>query len=440
MVNSAFKDSLDIANRSLDHLGLPHILSIGEDSTRYQVLSEVYDKLRQYELRRNIWRFSKRKCFMRPIDVNTRKLAPALWNSTYSYQPGAIVQWNNGDLFVTFETDNVGNDPSLTDHWEAYYGSQAALLYDPTISYYEGELVYMAGTLAGSFIVYLSLVNSNIATGVPITGTTPNVATAWSATDTYDLDDMSYYAGLQWRSTIAVNLNNTPAVAPSDWAIGVTYGAAATATGSDGYVYTSIAGSNLGNDPVADTTHTYWTQGGPYAWSRVPALQPSGNTWLPLFCGLKPLGIDSLGMAIPAAIGQDNNYFLLPAGYLREARLNPDLSLAANDHHVYGDYIMSTDNNILLAYAADMTKVVRFDTMFCEMLAATMAYQTCECLTQSTGKQGACLQAYKTAANEAREVNSIEVGTQEADMDDWIAVRERAVGGGGGTGLGYGGW
>jgi len=438
MVNSAFKDSLDIANRACDHLGVPHILAIGEDSTRYQVMSSVYDKLRQYELRRNIWRFSKRKVFMRPIDPNTRRLSPALWNSTYSYQPGAIVQWSNGDLFVTFETDNVGHDPSTTDNWEAYYGSQAVLLYDPTITYYEGELVYMAGSLAGSFIVYLSLVSGNSPTGVPITGTTPNVTTAYDATVTYDIDDMAYYAGFQWRSTIAFNLNNSPAVAPSDWSNAITYGAAATATGSDGYVYTSIAGSNLDNDPVADTTHALWTQGGPYAWTRVPQLQPSGNTWLPLFCGLKPLGIDSLGMAIPARQGQDVHQFLLPAGYMREARLNPELTLASNDHHVYGDYIMSDENNILLAYAADITKVTRFDAMFCEMLAATIGYNTCERLTQSTAKQSVCLKAYHDAGVEARSVNSIEVGSQEPDEDPWITVRERSIVSG--SGLGWGGW
>lgn len=51
--------------------------------------------------------------------------------------------------------------------------------------------------------------------------------------------------------------------APPAWAIGTTYAANAVVQGSNGHVYLSIAGGNVGNDPVADFAEAFWTFVGP---------------------------------------------------------------------------------------------------------------------------------------------------------------------------------
>lgn len=408
-LNNSFKDSLDIANRACAHCGVPAILSVDEASPRNKTLSDIYDKMRQFELRRNIWRFAKRKVHLRPLDVNSRRLDPQQWDSTATYLPGAIVAYENGDLWQTWVPENSGNEPSVSDAWEAYFGNVAVFLYDSTKSYEAGELVYKAAT-AGSFIVYLSLSNGNV--------NVPDTTTAYDATVTYGIDDLAYYSGSQWRSVIAVNTGNTPADAPDDWVDTVTYAATNTAVGSDGYIYASVGSGNVGNDPVTDDG-SLWTKGGPYAWTRVPTQQASSSKWLPLYAGLQMVGPD----ATILNSGDDRNLFILPAGYLREARMQPKVERPSDDREEYGDYLLTGQFDFNFAFIADITKVTRMDPMFCEMLGLRLAVESVQKLTQSDEKKKGIIQEYTQFGVEARIVNAIEVGYTEPDEDDFVTVR-----------------
>lgn len=410
MLNSGFKDSLDVANQALIHLGLPLILAVDEDSNRNTVMSGLYTKARQYELRRNVWRFSKRAARLRAIDLTTRLLDPSDWETGVTYLPGAIVKHTNGDLWVSFMPENIGNEPGVTDVWEPYTGPMSISLYDSTITYSAGELVYKATSLAGSFVVYVSRINGNTSA--------PDTVTAYDATVTYGINDVVSYSGYQWRSVIPYNLANTPAVAPSDWDKSTNYDTDDTATAGDGYIYKALSDSNLGNDPVLDDG-TLWSKQGPYAWNRIPVLQSSSKDWLPLFANATTLGLEHLNL-----MAEDGrNVFLLPSGYLRQVRRQPKVIQAASDFEVYGDYILSHDATILLSFSADHTKVSKMDPMFCEMLALRMAEQACETLNQDETKLAAVMAKYKRAATEAREVNAIENGYEEPDEDDFVTVR-----------------
>lgn len=423
----SFIDSLDIANRACQHLGATRIASPTEDSVNNAEISFAYDKLRRAELRRNTWRFAIKVAVLRPIDTTTFLLSPAPWNSGVQYLPGSIVADDNGQLWVSNQANNIGNDPALTDVWDCYFGSLTVDAYDTTgqTAYFAGDLVYVKNT-DSSYVIYMSLQNQNTEA--------PNAADAYDATVTYHQDQTVAFNGKQYRSLIALNLNNSPADGPATWAASQTYAAGNNATGTDGYIYVSTAGGNLGNDPVADDG-TNWTNTDiPTAWTSTPLIPASSNLWTPLYAAL-----ESFNFVYPIGVGplsqeSSKNIFRLPSGYLRQAPQNPKAGRysvlgapaynMANDWEIQGNFLLSVFGQpIIFRFVADVTKVSDMDDLFCECFAARIGVETCETITNSNAKQQTCNNAYIKYRGEAIIVNGIEIGPLESTEDDYIACR-----------------
>lgn len=410
-----FLDSLDIANRALDHLGQTHIDSPDEDSGKNTVLANLYDKLRPYELRRNVWKFSKRSVILRPIETTTHLLDPREWDSTVTYQPGAIVKDDNGVLWASQEPANLNNEPGVTSAWEQYFGPMTVEPWDATESYYAGELVYIgSASRLGAFVIYRSLQNEN--------EDVPGTADAWVSTTTYETGEVVSSGGFLWRSLIVLNLNHTPADAPAAYNSAVTYTVGQQVTASDGFIY-QAAGTTVGDDPTIDNGTNWTDTGDPAAWSRVPTLQASATSWTPIFADMRPLNL-----IYPVGTGPRNqtgarNIFRLPSGFLRRATVNPKEFRSQNDWEITGQYVTSTEPLLLFGFAADMVTVREFDPMFCEGLAARMARDGCERLTQSRGKLQDVTTAYATYMTEARLVNAIENEYEEPPEDEYLTVR-----------------
>ena len=419
-----FLDSLDIANRALFHLGQSPIAAVDEDSKANQVTSFLYDTERQAELRRNVWRFATRRSVLRAVSATTLMLAPKAWKTTSTYLPGAIVADDNGDWWTNTLAANVGNEPGTTTAWDEYFGPRTADLYDSTITYEAGELVYKASGNPGGFVVFRSLQSAN--------SDAPTTATAWVTTAQYTLGDTVSDGGFQWRSLIAFNTGITPAEGPLDWNISVTYGASQTATGSDGFIYSSVGSGNLGNDPTLNPS--LWTNTGvARAWTKVPTLFPAATKWLPLYAGLTQMPILYPIGSGPSEQSATRNIFVLPAGFLREAPLDPKAGavsflgapggLMMNDYTWEEDYITSSSAIIMMRYVADVRLVSRFDPMFCEGLAARIAIGGCEPITQSTSKLQNAGAMYEKFMGDARRVNGIETGAVSPPEDDFLACR-----------------
>lgn len=345
-----YLDSLDIGQRVCQHVGCRQIATVDEDSKQNKEISFAYDKVRRAELRRNVWRFAVRKAVLRAIDTTTMLLVPSAWDSTKTYLPGAIVADDNGQMWLSMTPDNVNNEPGVTDAWDMYFGPMSVSLYDSTQAYFAGELVYKLGAVAGSYQVYISMQSSN--------EDDPATATAWDSTVTYKQDDTVSYSGSQWRSLIPVNLNVTPADGPAAYDNTATYSAAQTVTGSDNFIYSSVAGSNTGHDPVTDGG-VHWTNTNvANGWSRTPTLTASSIKWMPLTATLGNLAfIYPIGSG-PSSQGATRNVFRLPAGYLRVAPQDPKAGSMSNlgastaltytDWLFEGDYIVSAETGPLL--------------------------------------------------------------------------------------------
>jgi hypothetical protein len=542
----------DIANRALQHVGQPQldpIQGFAENSKRAQETSFCYPKLRQAELRRNIWRFATRKAVLRPVNTNTLLLSPSLWVQSTTYFTGSIVSDQTGYLWISKIRNNLGFQPELSAAaWEPYFGPLTVSRYDGSTTYFSGEVVY---TLAGdgTYNTYLSLTNGNathpalpnewsIATiyfknqvvrafpawssittytqgqtvlnsdgliysslqnanlnhppassatfwqlvptlilqsqSVPSTSTVvppqSSPVNEWVQATTYALGNFVMFNGIEYLSILANNTGNFPNAAAStfwkpltlgtfymsltdlnfgnnptttfapEWSSVTTYGAAAPVTGSDGVIYTSIAGGNLNHDPTFSPA--FWTNTGVLSpWDSV-FVQGGGNeSWMQIGGSSFPTGVGLTVPVITYPVGTGpssqlatKNIYRLPAGFLRQAPRDPKAGsssflgapsgLAYTDWELENVFIVTRDADpLMFRFVADVTDVSSFDPMFCEGLAARIGLEVCEPLTQSTAKLGTIAKMYDTFMTDARTVNGIEVGADEPAEDDWVMAR-----------------
>ncbi len=404
-----------------------------EASKGAREVSFCYGKVRQAELRRNVWTFACRRAILRAIDTTTMLLDAGLWSQAVTYFVGSITADQNGGLWISRIRNNLNNDPLLYGSaWEPYFGPLTASLYASGQAYYAGELVYtFAGD--GTNRVYLSREDAN--------ADNPATATPYSATVTYYQNEIVTYLSVPYMSLIDLNAGNTPTLSAAAWNVGTTYGAAATVVGSDGYQYTSVGAGNLGNDPVTDGGVNWTNTGVLAAWTTVFTAGTGSDKWLQIGGAEFPMGVGLTTMDIiyplgtgPSTQAITRNIFKLPAGFLREASQNPKagvttwlgapLGITYNDWVLENGFLLTSDSGpIPYRFGADVTDVTRLDPMFCEGLAARVALEVCEPVTQSTAKLGAIAKIYDEWMSAARMVNAIEQGAEQAPDDDFVTVR-----------------
>jgi hypothetical protein len=555
---SEFQNQGDIGNRALQHCGaemMDPTLGFAEASKNARQVSFVYGKLRQAELRRNLWRFATRRAALRAIDTNTMLLSPAMWVAGSTYFTGSIVSDASNNLWISRIPNNKGNDPANSTTWEPYFGPLTVMLYDSTLTYLSGELVYTAPG-DGTYNVYLSTTNANAldpsipdewsvsttyfknnvvqvfptyaggttyAAGQTVqytpagstlpnvyaslaagnVGNQPDISTAkwqlvptvilpslpapaptppapitsspvveWAQATTYALGNFVLFNGTEYLSIAAantgnfpsaagsiwwvalslgtsymsltdLNIGNNPASGPALWAAGTTYATGNKVGGSDGVIYSSIAGGNVGHDPTTDAG-VHWTNTGVLnPWTTVFTEGGGNQQWMQIGGALAPSGValSELGSTMywpigsgPATQATTPNVFRLPSGYLFKATQNPKAgavsylgfpgAIAERDWVFEGNYIISREiGPIVFRFVADVTDVTTFDAMFCEGLAAVIAKEVCEPLTQSTAKHEMIDRAYDKAMFQARIRNAIEIDPEDPPLDDYIACR-----------------
>lgn len=78
---------------------------------------------------------------------------------------------------------------------------------------------------------------------------------------------------------------------------------------------------------------------------------------------------------------------------------------------------------MFLRFIADIADVFLMDPMFCEGLACRIGFEVAEPLAQADNKKQQAGKQYTEFMTEARTVNAIETGSEEAAMDDWLSSR-----------------
>jgi len=112
--------------------------------------------------------------------------------------------------------------------------------------------------------------------------------------------------------------------------------------------------------------------------------------------------------------------FTLPSACLRVLRpKTPNL-----DWKVEGRKILTNDGNTLyLRYIADIEDAAQWDSSFYNVVAAALAIDIVEKLTQSNTKKQQLFAEYNDAIKMAKRMNAFESGPEEAPDDDWWIAR-----------------
>lgn len=112
--------------------------------------------------------------------------------------------------------------------------------------------------------------------------------------------------------------------------------------------------------------------------------------------------------------------FTLPADCLRVLRpATSDL-----DWLIEGRKILTNDSSVLnLRYIADITDATQWDSSFYNVIAAALAIDIVEKLTQSNVKKSALISDYKDCVSDAKRVDAFESGPEDAPDDDWWNAR-----------------
>lgn len=389
---SEFGTPLDIMNRALDIVGANQLSSYTDVAPGVRVVS-VYDKLRQYELRRNAWSFAIRRCVLRPISSTSTLITFPAYAAGTTYAIGDIVL-SGGQLWVSKIASNLGNTPGTlpttltTLPWDRYFGPKWADQWASQTSpgannvavtgYNAGEMAYILGAAGVAPSLYQSLINDNDAE--------PDTVDAWDSATMYSTGAVVSEGGTNYQSLVNFNLDQQPPNA-SYWTTSIT---SSTVSGS----WRKVTGATL----------------------TVPTI-----TW-PIQAG--PVNDTNTS----------RNVYPLPNGYMRRVNQDPSAgkqaflgaptNLFQSDWEYDGAYIVSNQNGAInFRFGADILDVTVMDPMFCEGLAAACGYQVAEAITQAPEKKTAALQNYNRAMSEARLTNAIEQGAEEPPLDDWLRCR-----------------
>lgn len=474
-----FRTPVDVANRALQHCGIPRITAFTDDSKGASEVSFSYDKVRQAELRRNAWRFAIRKVALRAIDWNTMFLVPATYVAAATYPIGAIVKYQDVVYFSTAPVP-VNTPPDANPGlWTVYFGPLAVVPWAPQAdpsapplwnalqNYALGALVTTPnGTiweciqdqepLLDSNGNVLLDSNGNVLYGTGNAGQNPSLTDGvfWvvighsSSTNGYYAGELVYvlvdgvvkvFMSLQsgnvddptdikpWDATTTYFKDDTVSTPPAE----VFFDGTLTTFNGETVFFTaalfqSTIDLNINNEP-----------GQSAAWEEVPPTQidvMAGQNWLQLDATIVHQRVNYPIQAGPRNQATTRNVFRLPSGYLKTAPQDPKQGIVSylgvpsglpyDDWVLEGNWLVSRDQDvIILRFVADIADVTLMDPMFCEGLGARVGLEICESLTQSDAKLGTIAQAYRMFMGEARAVNGIETGTAEPPLDDYISCR-----------------
>lgn len=176
-----FTTDIDIANRALQHCGVPRIVAFTDSSRQAAETGFCYDMLRVAELRRSTWRFATRRAMLRPLTTTSLRVLAPVYDAAVSYAAGRLAQTSDGTYWLCMVA-NTGQTPGtmtrgLPAYWAQYFGPLVADTWSASVSYSAGELVFKSGP-----VFYLSLTNANLnhdpASGAPWVALTSTTSSA----------------------------------------------------------------------------------------------------------------------------------------------------------------------------------------------------------------------------------------------------------------------
>lgn len=176
-----FTQPLDIAKRSLQHLGQPTITALTDSSRQAVESTFCYPMLRQAEFRRSSWTFAARRAVLRARTATTFLMTPLAYVAGTTYGIGDIVTDSLGYWWLSVRASNTGNTPGqngagsigINPYWIAYFGPRVADVW-ASGTYFPGDVVYKTGAPAIAYI-------ATPAQGTSVTTQDPASGAPWHA-------------------------------------------------------------------------------------------------------------------------------------------------------------------------------------------------------------------------------------------------------------------
>lgn len=117
------------------------------------------------------------------------------------------------------------------------------------------------------------------------------------------------------------------------------------------------------------------------------------------------------------------NSFTLPADFIRLLPAYPEDNTNTQDWQIEGNKILTNDAApIYIRYIKSISSFR--DPLLVEAVAAKMAIEMCEEITQSNAKKADAREDYKDAIREAKKMNSFENESPTPPEDVWLTVRD----------------
>jgi hypothetical protein len=225
-----------------------------------------------------------------------------------------------------------------------------------------------------------------------------------------------------WISLQASNTGNTPKSSPLYWAL--YHGPVIADTWDSTLTYYT--------GEIVKKSSSYYLQGS--LATSLNADPASGSPWITL-TGASSTAFFAQGPLTANRQSTTLYAYRLPMNYLRIAPQDPKTAggsfSATSGGMQYSDFefrgfnvVTSQASPLIFRFGADVYDVSLMDDMFCEMLAAKMAMNLAEILTQRPGLTQALGGVYQAAMAEARKLNQIETGDTETDEAAYIVSRD----------------
>lgn len=394
----------DIVNRGLQHCRKRRIVSLSppDSSDAARETAFVYDKLREAELRCNLWRFATKRAILRPISTSSTVIATS-------------IDCPSGTTLTFASTAGATTGP--------IFSSNGMIASNTTCTAFTATTATLSQAVSGDIPL-----GTAITFGPQTLLWTPPT---YAAGTTYSIGGVVADAnGEWWQSKVSSNLANTPVPGASwqhytgvdylmPWDTTKVYFTGELVLASNSSVYMSLTSQNgtgvTGNNPTS--TSGFW-------------LLVNGTTAALSF--YYPIGTG------PSTEVSSLNCFRLPHGFLRQAPSDPHATTRAwlggpaghprDDWSFEDNYIVSGDvGPLLLRYIQNIVDVPVMDAMFCEMLAARVAEEVAPLLVDDTKLLGTIVgnvrHHYKSERFKATTVNAIEIGPIDLEMDDYVRVR-----------------
>lgn len=93
------------------------------------------------------------------------------------------------------------------------------------------------------------------------------------------------------------------------------------------------------------------------------------------------------------------------------------------EYQVENNHILTDDDVLYIRYVAQITDTGQYDDLFVEAIAARLAYELAEALTQSNTKRDMAWQEYQDALNRAKVIDAQENPPSAFIEDDWVLAR-----------------